>query len=103
MSWVDDTNPDVNFIWGDMVTLPDNNTLQQVQGIATPDPSRFSLNLSDNQDLAALHTQQKAIRHVEILNSQYAAAGIQDHPATEITSQAYTRGRNGFGQNSLFS
>ena len=103
MSWADDTKPDVNFIWGDIVTQLNNNNLQQVQGIGMVAPTRFSLNLSDNQALAAQQTQQKAVRHLEILNSQYTAAGIQDHPAAEITSLAYTRGNAGFGQNSLFS
>ena len=93
MTWPDDTSPDVNFIWGDIVAQANNNNLQ----------AQFSLNLLANQNLAAQHTQQNALRQTEIINSQYKAAGIADHPATVTASLAFSRGNDMFGQSSLFS
>ena len=102
ITWPDDNIPDVNFTWGDIAS-PANNNQQHLQNIEAIQGVQVPLNLLSNQNLAVQRTQQNAVRRSEILNKQYSAAGIADHPVTEMSSLAYSRGNDRVGQTSLFS
>ncbi len=97
MSWNDDTQPALNFSWGDLPAQTDP-AIQQSPDVL---PVKVSLNLTNNQNLAAQYSQAKVLRQSQILTNQYKAAGIT-YQAQNSNPSTYNRS-NKFLQNSLFS